>query len=81
MSDVIPRSLENLTVPLNVLQAPRGILDDAPLYSVARLEELQARYPAMTWQPVDDVNHYTIVMGPRGAAAVVEHARRLLELA
>ncbi|MBB3047687.1 pimeloyl-ACP methyl ester carboxylesterase [Litorivivens lipolytica] len=80
MSDVIPRSLENLSVAMNFLQAPRGILDDAPLYSDARLEELQARYSNMVWKTVDDVNHYTIVMGPQGAAAVVDHARQLLGL-
>lgn len=80
MSDVIPRSLERLTVPLNFLQAPRGIMDDAPLYSDARLAELQTRYPTMYWQPVPDVNHYTIVMGPKGAAAVAEQALSLLDL-
>lgn len=52
------------------LRAPRGLLDAQPLYPVAALQAWQRRVPSFTWRDVPDVNHYTITLGPGGAAQV-----------
>lgn len=59
-----------LPVPARFLRAPRGLLDDAPLYAEDVLIAWQDRVPSFTWRDVPDVNHYTITLGARGAAAV-----------
>lgn len=69
----IGRALEALRCPVHLLRAPRGMFDQPP---GLQPDDLVAR-----WRPriadladdvVDDTNHYTILMGPRGAAAVAD---------
>ncbi len=78
MSDDIPEALTSLSVPVKFLQAPRGILDDAPLYPLARLAELQKRYKNFEFASINDVNHYTILLAENGAQAVAVEIRALL---
>lgn len=60
-----------------LLTAPRGLQDETPgLYPPAALERWRSRLPGLIVEEVADVNHYTIVMGERGAAAVAEVVRR-----
>lgn len=54
-----------------LLTAPRGLQNETPgLYPPAVLARWRAALPQLTVHEVADVNHYTIVMGERGAAAV-----------
>lgn len=63
-----------------LLTAPRGLQDETPgLYPPAVIERYRTQLPGLTIEEVADVNHYTIVMGERGAAAVAEVVRRLGE--
>jgi lipase len=58
------------THPRVFLHAPRGFTDDPPgLYPQATVDEYAARWPDLDVRLVDDVNHYTIVLSRRGAAA------------
>lgn len=69
-----------LATPMTFLRAPRGLLDDpaAPLYDPAHLASWADRLPALRTRDVEDVNHYTIVMSPAGAAAVAAETLRAL---
>lgn len=72
--DDLPAALEALAsregdVPF--LHAPRGFVDDPPgLYAEATVRDLVGRFPALEPRLVEDVNHYTVVLSERGAAAV-----------
>jgi pimeloyl-ACP methyl ester carboxylesterase len=62
------RALESLAdAPVTFLRAPRGLSDADPLYAASVIAEWRARLPGWSFIEVDDVNHYTIVMTPRGA--------------
>lgn len=55
------------------LHADRGFLDDPPgLYTADTVAAHAARWPALRCRHVSDVNHYTIAMSARGAAAIAE---------
>ena len=74
------QALARLRHPTLLLTAPRGLLDEAPgLYEADRLAEMLASLPTVTAREVDDVNHYTITMGERGAKVVAEALRVELE--
>ncbi len=75
--DIPARALDTARVPLELLWAPRGLQDETPgLYTEERLADAVSRWPRLRTRFVDDVNHYTIVMTPRGAAAVAEAVGR-----
>jgi pimeloyl-ACP methyl ester carboxylesterase len=60
------------------LHAPRGFADDPPgLYPQPTVDAFAARWPDLDVRPVPDVNHYTIVLSRRGAAAVADAVRDL----
>jgi pimeloyl-ACP methyl ester carboxylesterase len=64
-------ALARLRHPTLLLTAPRGLLDETPgLYEAGRLATLVEGLELVSTREVDDVNHYTITMGERGAAAV-----------
>jgi pimeloyl-ACP methyl ester carboxylesterase len=76
-SESIGRALETVTCPVHLLRAPRGMFDEPPGLQPDELVATWARRMAdLTDEVVDETNHYTIVMGERGAAAV---ARALVE--
>lgn len=61
------------------LHSDRGFLDDPPgLYAATTVAARAARFPRIRPTHVPDVNHYTIVMSARGAAAVADAVRRQL---
>jgi pimeloyl-ACP methyl ester carboxylesterase len=69
-------ALAQLRHPTLLLTAPRGLLDEVPgLYEAGRLATMLPSLPSVTAREVDDVNHYTITMGERGAKAVAEALR------
>ncbi|PYI66087.1 alpha/beta hydrolase [Arthrobacter livingstonensis] len=69
-TDAVDAALAALPAGTPLLTAPRGLLDADPLYSPEALAQWRARLPGLVVSGVPDVNHYTIVMGRRGAAAV-----------
>jgi len=53
------------------LRSPRGLLAEPPgLYPPAALERFAADHPGFRWDDVAGTNHYTLVLGPRGADRV-----------
>lgn len=72
-------ALERLAVNAEVLRAPRGLLNEpAALYAPGYLESWATKLPTLRVTQVQDVNHYTIIMGQAGAAAVAESVRAAL---
>ncbi len=72
---VVRDAIDRIGQPAVFLRAPRGLDDGVPLYSREVLDELCLRWPTVTdVVDVDDVNHYTIVIGD-GARVVAGHVR------
>jgi lipase len=69
--DGYAEALAALTVPIDFIRAPRGLLDGPPLYPAATVAEWQRRLPGMRVHQADDVNHYTILMTEEGLRQVV----------
>jgi lipase len=72
---------DHVEVPLHLLRAPRGALDDEhALIQHPELEAFVARHPTADVEVVPDVNHYTLVLGaspgPARVAAVIQSAAR-----
>jgi len=66
-------ALERQTHPRLFLHAARGFADDPPgLYPQPTVDAYALRWPDLGVRPVPDVNHYTIVLSRRGAAAVAQ---------
>jgi lipase len=67
-------ALERVRAPIQLLRAPRGLLDDDNLMIPdSVLDDFVARRPDVHVELVEDVNHYTILMGagaPRVADAI-----------
>ena len=60
-----------LTQPAALLCAPRGLLDEpSPMQPLELCEAWAAGHPERAVELVEDVNHYTITLGARGAGAV-----------
>lgn len=66
--------------PVTFLRAPRGLMDEPDgLYPPDAAAGLAARVPQLRAVEVDDVNHYTVLLGERGAGAVAAETRALLD--
>ncbi|MBW8172325.1 alpha/beta hydrolase [Ornithinimicrobium sp. Arc0846-15] len=77
--DSLLRGLERLRHPTAWVLAPRGLQDEIPpLYPQAAREHWIKRFPQVSVSEIDDVNHYTIVMGSGGAAALEKTIRAAL---
>ena len=67
----VERAWPDLTQPVAFLRAPRGLMDEpGGMYPVDDLRAWMAAHPDVTWTDVEDTNHYSIVLGDPGAAAV-----------
>ncbi|MCU1597471.1 MAG: alpha/beta hydrolase [Glaciihabitans sp.] len=65
-----------LAAPTVFLRAPRGMMDGPEgLYAPGYVADWAALHPALTVIDVPEVNHYTIVMSPRGTDVVVAAIR------
>lgn len=63
-------------VPLLLLRAPFGLQGEPPgLYPEPWLTSCLTALPGLRWQTVPAVNHYSIVLGETGAAAVAKAIR------
>jgi pimeloyl-ACP methyl ester carboxylesterase len=72
-------SMDRVHVPVSLLRAPRGTLDDDnPLIPRALLEAFAAENPEARVEDVEGVNHYTVILGdspgPARVAAAIEAA-------
>lgn len=72
-------ALRGLRTRVEVLRAPRGLLDADPIYPPGTLEGFRSLVPQLIVTEVDDVNHYTILFAPRGARRVAEAITRAKE--
>lgn len=68
--ELVPTALRGLTVRATFIHAPRGLLDDAPLYRPEHAAAWAQRLPSLTMGWATDVNHYTVVMSRPGAQFV-----------
>jgi pimeloyl-ACP methyl ester carboxylesterase len=69
--DALTGAVERLRHPGWFLRAPRGLQDEVPpLYPDDVVADWQQRLPRLRMSTVEDVNHYTIALSDRGAAAV-----------
>jgi lipase len=72
-------ALERVSQPIRLLRAPRGLLDDdRVMITDEALEHFLAARPDVTVELVEDVNHYTILMGAgaaRVAAAIADQPK------
>ena len=76
------KALDELAVETLVLRAPRGLLNEpGGLYAPGYLDNWAEKLPALTVREIPDVNHYTIIMGAPGAAAVADTVREALAVA
>lgn len=72
-------ALGRLSMPVVVLRAPRGLLDEpGGLYAPGVLDRVLEAMPTATLVEVPDVNHYTIVMTEPGSGIVAERVRAAL---
>jgi pimeloyl-ACP methyl ester carboxylesterase len=74
LQDVHERSaVERIDTPTVLLWAPRGLLDQTPgLLPSDVVDAALPRLPHVRARLVDDVNHYSLLLGERGAAAVAD---------
>jgi lipase len=64
--------------PARLLALSRGLLDQPPgLYPKEELVRWRSRLPSLTIDEVPELNHYTILLTPSGAARVAETVRAL----
>ena len=76
------KALDELAVETLVLRAPRGLLNEpGGLYAPGYLDAWAEKLPALSVREIPDVNHYTIIMGAAGAAAVADTVREALAVA
>jgi pimeloyl-ACP methyl ester carboxylesterase len=74
--ELIVQSLHSLRCPIHFIGAPRGLLNQpSPLIPAEVVRHWQGELPNLRVDVVDDVNHYTLVIGERGAAEVARAVR------
>lgn len=72
VDDTVRTLLTRRTEPTTIVRAPNGLMGvPPPLIS----DEVVAAHDWHRWVTIDQTNHYTILLGPRGAAAVAEVLR------
>lgn len=80
-SDTVIHALDALAHPAVFLRAPRGLQNEPrALYSPEDAARWRRRLPGLSVREVAAVNHYTIVMSDRGAAAVATAVLDTIEL-
>ncbi len=69
---------KQLTQPTPWVLAQRGLVNAEPLYAPEAVAQFTADYPFLQASVVDDVNHFTITISPRGAKEVADVIRTQL---
>ncbi|MGF0310288.1 alpha/beta fold hydrolase [Rhodococcus sp. IEGM1428] len=75
--ETVPGALRTITQPVLFLRAPRGLQNDQSLYAEDVLDTHRDLIPHMQFADIDDVNHYSIVLG-KGAGSVASAVRRFV---
>lgn len=74
--DLVEQALRNVRCPIHFVGAPRGLLNQpTPLLPDEVVRHWQGELPNLRADVVDDVNHYTLLLGPHGAAEVARAVR------
>jgi lipase len=69
----VATALARIVTPTTLLYAPRGLLDQAPgLFPGEMVAEVTAGLDHVTVELVADTNHYSILLGPSGAARIAD---------
>lgn len=77
--DSVLGALRRLAHPTSWLLAPRGLMDEVPpLYPDQARKHWRTQHPDVDVGEMQDVNHYTVVMDPAGAAQLETWIRRAL---
>jgi pimeloyl-ACP methyl ester carboxylesterase len=70
----VSQAFRRLSQPTVLLRAPRGLLNQVPpLLPDELIDPLRSTWPIRLEMLVENTNHYSIVLAPRGAAAVANH--------
>jgi pimeloyl-ACP methyl ester carboxylesterase len=83
LSDPASRtSMDRVDLPLTLVRASQGTLgDENPMIPCSVLEAFTAEHPAAHVEALEDVNHYTVILGdspgPGRVAAAIEAAARI----
>ncbi|WP_256971563.1 alpha/beta hydrolase [Microbacterium esteraromaticum] len=76
----LPDALAALPASTLFITVPRGLQNEEPgLYPPAHLATLISTYPRVRHEHLDELNHYTVVMARRGAAALAPLIRSELQ--
>jgi pimeloyl-ACP methyl ester carboxylesterase len=74
--DLIPQALRSVRCPIHFIGAQRGLLNQpAPLIPDEVVRDWQSELPGLRADVVENVNHYTLIIGERGAAEVARAVR------
>ena len=76
----IDEALGALTCPVFLLRATRGILNGPPLMPKELVDAWRERIPQLEDELIEDTNHYSIVLGERGAQAIVDRVQETTEV-
>jgi hypothetical protein len=75
LDDSTRTALDRVGASVQLLRAEHGLFDDDPLIPADVLHAFAAAHPTVRVEEVQDVNHYTLVMGhspgPRRVAAAI----------
>jgi pimeloyl-ACP methyl ester carboxylesterase len=76
LADPVNRTaIDRVQAPVRLLRAPRGTLnDDNPMIARPLLDAFIAEHPAVEVEEVEDVNHYTVILGNSPGPARVADA-------
>jgi pimeloyl-ACP methyl ester carboxylesterase len=77
----VTAALRQVTVPITFLRAERGLLDGPPFYPDEAVARWSDGRPVVRARTVADTNHYSLVLGDGGAAAVAEAVTKSLRAA
>ena len=70
----VRHALHDITQPAVLLRAPRGLLNQVPpLLPDELIDPLRASWPIRLEMLVDNTNHYSILLAPRGTKVVASH--------
>ncbi len=76
VDDESRQSADQVTCPITLLLAPKGLLDDPnPLIPRDEVAAFAGRHPSVSISEVAGENHYTVLTGPAGAQAVAAAIR------
>lgn len=77
VNDQVRSAVADVAVPAVLVLAERGMLDGPePLYPADAVDALATQTGRLEIIRVPDTNHYTVCMGPAGAAVIAQQVRR-----